>query len=146
MHNITLINIKIQPYFVLSYKHFAMHLWSKYGILLSLKQISFIDWKGKIRNFLFIYKDNKVFHLDFSLSEQNRTIFVLRRNKKCLRNINAPWWKINKGCIYTMNYPLSEATTAPRKVIISKWFKVYWTDDVDMKTNSVILTLWPKKQ
>ena len=64
MHNITIFNITIQPYFVLSYKHFAMHLCSNYGILLPLKQLSFIDWKGKIRDFLFLYKDNKIFHLD----------------------------------------------------------------------------------
>ena len=82
LHNITLINITIQPYFVLSYKHFAMHLCSNNGILLSLKQLS----KGKIRDFLFLYKDNKIFHLDFSLSEQDRTIFVYIRNKKCLKN------------------------------------------------------------
>ena len=144
MHNITLVNITIQPYFVLSYKHFAMHLCSNYGILLHLKQLSFTDWKGIIN---FLYKDNKYFIQIFSLSEKHRAIFVLRRNKKCLRNINAPWWTIHKGCIYTMNYPLSEATTAPRKVIIiSKWFIEYWADDADMKTSSVILTLWPKKQ
>ena len=44
MHNITHVNITIQPYFVLSYKHFAIHLRStcNYGILLPFDQLSFI--------------------------------------------------------------------------------------------------------
>ena len=58
MHNITLVNITIQPYFVISYKNFAMHLCSNYGILLPLKHLSFTDWKNKI---YFLYKDNKIF-------------------------------------------------------------------------------------
>ena len=117
MHNITLVNITIQPYFVISNKHFAMHLCSNYGILLPLKHLSLTDWKNKI---YFLYKDNKIFKSDFSLSEQNRTIIVLRRNKICFRNICAQWSKIHTDCKYTMNYQLSEATTAPRKVIIIK--------------------------
>ena len=32
---------------------------------------------------------------------------MLAKTRNCLRNINDTRWKIQKGCIYTMNYPVS---------------------------------------
>ena len=44
MHNNIIVNNAIQPYFVLSYKKLVMHVCSIYGILLTFKQLSLIDW------------------------------------------------------------------------------------------------------
>ena len=62
---------------------------------------------------------------DFPLFEQKQKtkktilVFVLRRNKKCLRNIYPPppSAKFARVAYITMHCPLSEATTASRKVI-----------------------------
>ena len=110
-----------------------------------LKQFCFID---KIWDFPFLYGGNKLFRLDFSLFEKYRTIFVLRGNKNVWETLTPPpRWKINKDCLYTMIYPLSEATTAPRKVIIKEMVHRIlsgrcWYDDqyydIDLVTQTAI--------
>ena len=45
--------------------------------------------------------------------KQTQTMYSFK-NKKCLRNINVPCCKIQKGWIYTMNYPLSSDSHCTR--------------------------------
>ena len=60
------------------------------------------------------------------------------------------WCKIHKGCINTMNYPLSSANLCTKfgnlKLIIKQMVHKYWVDNAEMKPSHLTLTLWPKKQ
>lgn len=83
MRNVVPVNVTIQPYFLLSFRDALMQ---QICYTAPFKKLSFTDWIGKICHFLFLY--DETFHLYVPLFEQDRTIIVLRRNKKCLRNIN----------------------------------------------------------
>ena len=117
-----------------------------YAVIM-VKQLCFID---KIWDFPFLYGGNKIFHLDFFPFEKYtcRTIFVLRGNKKCLRNINPPSLdgKLTR-IAYTQWFIHSQRQPSHQeRWLSSKWFIEYWADDADMTYSIMTLTLWPKKQ
>ena len=68
-------------------------------------------------------------------------------NKKCTRNKNTSWGKIQNGCTYTTNYPPSSGNQCTMfGNCPAKWLINNWTVNDEMKTSSLTMTLWPKEQ
>ena len=119
IYNITLVNITIQPYFVLSYKHLAMHLW--YSAPFKTIIFHWLKRYNKLGVFFFYMKTTK-----FSLFEQDRTIVVLRRNEKCLKKNMPRGEKVTRVAhlqwiIHSLRQPLHQ-----QRYLSSNWFIEYW--------------------
>ena len=94
-------------------------LWKCLDLCYSIFYIN-LKWSSSWVTLTLMMKTKTISFRMFSLFEQNRTIFLLRRHKKCLRMHYGEKFTRVAYIQSFMNYPLFEATTAPRQVIIIK--------------------------